>query len=81
MRLSAILTVLAAVALPALADYKPPYGGKPPYGKPTPTLPCSTPSPTPTCAAAGQPCQLDNPGACCSKACERAEPQPTCIAL
>ncbi|CAE6450406.1 unnamed protein product [Rhizoctonia solani] len=84
MRLSALLTVLAAVALPVLADYKPPYGGKPPYGKPphgkpTPTLPChSTPTPSPTCAAPGQPCELPNPGACCNLTCINANPQPTC---
>ncbi|CAE6475713.1 unnamed protein product [Rhizoctonia solani] len=70
MRLSAVVTVLAAVALPALAAYHPPYGGKP-----TPTLPCDS---TPTCAASGQPCELPNPGACCSQTCINADPQPTC---
>lgn len=37
---------------------------------------------TPTCAANGQPCSLDNPGLCCSQACEQVgEAVPTCLAI
>ena len=45
--------------------------------KPTKTI-CVTP--TPTCAANEKPCDLDNPGACCSQTCCNFNPpaQPTC---
>ncbi|CAE6418624.1 unnamed protein product [Rhizoctonia solani] len=74
MKLFTVVAVLVAVISSVLATPAKPPG----YHKPTPTKPCSTP--TPTCNAQGQPCDLGNPGACCSQTCLNLNPPapPVC---